>query len=334
VSFAGIDPLSGVAPDGCDAPVTVGTDGRDQSVTGACRDRAGNAGSATASGISIDRTPPVATATKSPAANANGWNNTNVTVTFEGADSLSGSGIASCTAPTVLSAEAAGQSASGTCSDVAGNTSQAATASGINIDKTAPAVAITTPQDGATYSGGTAVTAAYQCTDALAGIGSCDGTAENGAPIDTSGSGGKSFTVTASDRAGNTAAATHRYTVVAGYSIIGFHQPIDSPPNVNVVKAGRVVPVKWSLMTGDSVYVGDTETFRSLTSVATSCSASAPADPIEESYSSGSTGLRYDSATNQFIYNWQTSGSWKGKCRTLILELADGQRRQASFRFQ
>jgi len=102
----------------------------------------------------------------------------------------------------------------------------------------------------------------------------------------------------------------------------------------NVVKAGRVVPVKWSLMTGDSVYVEDTGTFRSLTSQATSCSSSAPLDAVEESYTSGSAGLRYDSATNQFIFNWQTSSSWKGKCRTLVLELADGQRQQASFRFQ
>ena len=104
MQFTGTDATSGVAPDGCDAPATLATDGNAQSATGACRDRAGNSASATASGINIDRTGPVVAATAAPPPNANGWNNTNVTVSFEGADSVSGSGVANCSPPTVLSA--------------------------------------------------------------------------------------------------------------------------------------------------------------------------------------------------------------------------------------
>ena len=84
----------------------------------------------------IDLTPPVASATVAPAANGNGWNNSDVTVTFSGNDTLSG--IDFCNTPVVLSGEGAGQSASGSCTDLAGNVSTLAVASGINIDKTAP----------------------------------------------------------------------------------------------------------------------------------------------------------------------------------------------------
>lgn len=84
-----------------------------------------------------DTTPPTVTANTSPLANANGWNNSDVTVTANGTDS--GSGIASCTT-VVVSSEGAGQSATVSCTDNAGNSSST-TVGGINIDKTAPTVA-------------------------------------------------------------------------------------------------------------------------------------------------------------------------------------------------
>ncbi|NNC91290.1 MAG: HYR domain-containing protein [Acidimicrobiia bacterium] len=89
----------------------------------------------------MDTTPPTATATALPAPNGAGWNNTDVTVSFSGTDP-GGSGVASCSAAVVLSAEGAGQSESGTCTDNAGNTSAPASATDINIDKTAPSVSL------------------------------------------------------------------------------------------------------------------------------------------------------------------------------------------------
>jgi hypothetical protein len=86
--------------------------------------------------VKIDATPPAAFASATPAPNAAGWNNTNVTVTFAGTDALSG--IASCSAPAILSTEGTGLTASGICVDNAGNTSAPAVVSGIKIDKTAP----------------------------------------------------------------------------------------------------------------------------------------------------------------------------------------------------
>src|SRR5260370_77853 len=90
VTFTCSDSLSSLAPGSPPAPVTVSSEGANQSVNGSCTDLAGNSASATVSGINIDKTPPVAIATASPTPNINGWNNSNVTVTVTATDALSG----------------------------------------------------------------------------------------------------------------------------------------------------------------------------------------------------------------------------------------------------
>jgi hypothetical protein len=80
VSFTCTDADSGVAS--CSAPTTLTMEGANQSVTGTATDVAGNSASATVSGISIDKTAPTISASRSVAPNAAGWNNTAVTVSF------------------------------------------------------------------------------------------------------------------------------------------------------------------------------------------------------------------------------------------------------------
>jgi hypothetical protein len=132
ITFNCSDALSGVAS--CTSPVTVSTEGANQVVTGTGVDKAGNVSTTTAI-VSIDSTKPTIVATQTPVANANGWNNTAVLVSFTCKDSLSG--ISSCSSPVTLSNEGKNQSASGTAVDNAGNTNTV-TLAGINIDKTAP----------------------------------------------------------------------------------------------------------------------------------------------------------------------------------------------------
>jgi streptogramin lyase len=237
VTFTATDALSGIAASGCSPPVTLSTDGPGQSATGQCADKAGNSSSATVSGIKIDRTPPVAVASRTPAANANGWNNTNVTVSFAGTDSISGSGVASCSPSTVVSAEGARQSASGTCTDVAGNISAPAVAAGINIDKTSPTVSIISPPNGASYVSGSAVTASYSCADGLSGVASCTGSVVSGTAIDTTGSGAKTFTVNATDLAGNAASMSNGYTVTPATDT--------SPPVITPIVTGSLGDNGW-----------------------------------------------------------------------------------------
>ena len=133
VSFACADGLSGV--NSCSSPTTLTGEGANQSVTGAVADKAGNTASATVSGINIDKTPPTITGSRTPVANANCWNNTDVTVSFVCADGLSG--VDSCSSLTTLTGEGANQSVTGAVADKAGNTASA-TVGNINIDKTPP----------------------------------------------------------------------------------------------------------------------------------------------------------------------------------------------------
>jgi hypothetical protein len=85
------------------------------------------------------------------------------------------------------------------------------------VDKLAPAVRIGSPADGATFVQGQNVPADYSCSDELNGTGvrACSAPVANGSPIDTSTVGTKTFTVGASDHAGNAASLTRSYTVVA-----------------------------------------------------------------------------------------------------------------------
>ena len=73
-----------------------------------------------------------------------------------------------------------------------------------------------TPAAGATYELGAQVLADYACADEPNGSGldSCDGSVADGAAVDTGSLGQKTFTVNASDHAGNTESKSVSYTVV------------------------------------------------------------------------------------------------------------------------
>src|SRR5207249_11180283 len=113
-------------------------------------DKARNSVTFTTPAVKIDKTAPTPSATLFPYTTLFRSNNTNVTVSFSGTDALSG--IDACASAVVLSTEGSGQSASGTCTDKAGNTSVTAAATGINIDKTAP-TASATPSPAANANG-------------------------------------------------------------------------------------------------------------------------------------------------------------------------------------
>jgi len=187
--------------------------------------------------IKRDATAPTATATASPVPNVHGWNNTDVTVDFSGSDATSG--IYSCSPSVVLSSEGTGQSASGTCTDIAGNNSAPATVSGINIDKTAPTVSITGVADGETYVLGNIPIAGCETTDALSGVETEASLTVTGGNDDGTGS----FTATcsgAADFAGNNNSASVAYTVItpqeASASII---EEIDELLDLGVVNNGQ-----------------------------------------------------------------------------------------------
>jgi hypothetical protein len=79
-----------------------------------------------------------------------------------------------------------------------------------------PSITLAAPANGATYTQGEAVTAAYSCTaPAGATVTACAGPVANGAPIDTQALGSHTFTVNALDSDGATASQSASYTVAA-----------------------------------------------------------------------------------------------------------------------
>lgn len=318
---------------GCD-PLSVTSDTPGLTIT--CQ--ATSAGGANSQSVTVKRDatkPTLSFGAASPLPNPNGWNTSNVSFAFMAGDATSGvASTAPAANPAVVIGEGAALTASVTVTDNAGN-SESFTTPAVKIDRTAPSVRITSPSGGATYLLGEQLLAEYSCSDGLSGVASCAAPVANGDAVDTSTAGAFSFGVTATDQAGNTARASNAYSIVApGYSFGGFFSPVDNLPTANTVKAGRVVPVKWSLLDANGGYVSDSRTFKSLGSQQVACSSGLPSDAIEESYTAGNSGLSYDATTNQFQYNWKTVKSWAGTCRVMRLELSDGTRREALFRFQ
>ena len=103
------------------------------------------------------------------------------------------------------------------------------------------------PLDGAVYLFGQEVLADYDCADEALGSGlaSCAGDVADGAPLDTSSVGAKTFAVEASDAAGNVGSAASAYRVV--YDFRGFLWPVRDRPAVNRARAGRIALVRFSL---------------------------------------------------------------------------------------
>src|SRR5439155_16845638 len=190
------------------AGATVSTEGANQTVTntGSCVDVAGKAADSSAvSNINIDKAKPTASAARDVPLNAFGWNNTDVTVTFSGNDSLSG--IASCDAPITKSVEGMNQSGSGTCKDKADNTSDPASVTGINIDKTKPVITGSrAPLANAYGWNNTDVTVTFACADAGSVQSGLNTNTVTGATLSGEGA-GQFVTNTGScmDKAGNTA---------------------------------------------------------------------------------------------------------------------------------
>jgi len=125
------------------AAITIAAEGV-STITFRSEDNAGNVEPDHTLTVKIDKTPPVVTPVLTPTPNANGWNNSDVTVMFQADDALSG--VRSVTPPLTLTAEGAGQNVTGRADDVAGNT--AATAVTVNIDKTPPMIEVTGVDDG------------------------------------------------------------------------------------------------------------------------------------------------------------------------------------------
>ena len=170
VTFTGTDATSGL--DSCVPPQSYsGPDSADTSVNGSCRDVAGNT-TVRAFALTYDATGPQVTATPARAPDSNGWYNHALSVSFTGTDATSG--LESCVAPQTYSGpDRADASVSGSCRDVAGNTTVRAFA--LMYDATAPqmtgAIPSRPPDSNGWYNH--ALSVGFTGSDATSGIETC-----------------------------------------------------------------------------------------------------------------------------------------------------------------
>jgi len=165
--------------------------------------------------IKIDKTPPTITGAPTIAPNQNGWWNTDVTIHYTAQDELSG--IDTVTPDTIISTEGANQTLTGTAVDQAGNTASY-TVDKINLDKTKPQINITSPGENQEYILNQKVNAAWTTSDNLSGVETAQGTVADGNEFNTATVGENSFTVEATDLAGNQESKTIKYYVRYNYT--------------------------------------------------------------------------------------------------------------------
>jgi hypothetical protein len=269
-----------------------------------------------------DDNPPTitATATKEDGTlyTADTWTNQTVTVHFTCTDT--GSGIASCPVDQVYSTDGI-FTATGTATDNLGNS--ASTSFGpIKIDKTAPTLAPSVSPN-PVFLNGTAIASA-NATDAGSGI----ATQSCGAVV-TNAVGTKTVTCSATDNAGNTTTANAQYRVI--FNFTGFFSPVDNPPVMNQMNAGRSVSIKFHLdgNQGLAIFAASYPMSQQI-----QCTSLALIDVVEQTSTAGSSSLSYDPATNTYNYVWKTETSWAGTCRQFTVQFIDGQSYTLLFKFK
>ena len=205
-SAAGAQPIPLTTVAGPSAQLAINVEGTTV-ITYSSTDGAGGIEVERSFAIRLDKQSPTITtqATASgPAYSAGEWTNRNVTVSFVCTDSLSG--VAQSTLPQTFTKEGTNQSAAGQCVDAADN-SATASFSGINIDKTAPAIQIARAPEANQHGwNNTDVVASYTAGDSLSGL------AASSAPADsytfTEEGAGQSHAFSVTDLAGNSSTAS------------------------------------------------------------------------------------------------------------------------------
>ena len=287
-------------------------------------DNAGNAETPHSATVKIDTTPPTIDAR--PAGDscsvpgANGWCRGVQTAGFSASDTLSG--LADTTKASFTNTTSSNGSAvtiaSGPVADSAGNTAPSIDGGPFKIDSVVPSLAPAVSPNPVILNG--IATAAVNAADGTSLIDSAN-TGCNA--VVTSSPGQQTVTCHASDNAGNTSSATARYTV--GYNFVGFLSPLNSDTSiVNTGNAGRTYPLKWQLKDANGNYIADAVAGTTVASQRMSCTdlGTSLTDPIDAT-ATGSTSLRYDPTSNQYIYNWATP-STKSTCYRLVVTPPSG----------
>jgi alpha-tubulin suppressor-like RCC1 family protein len=183
-----------------------------------------------------------------------------------------------------------------------------------------PTASLARPKEGADYKLGQVVTASYRCAERNRkgpGLASCVGDVANGHAIDTATVGDHTFTVTATDTAGNATTVTHHYHV--HYAFTGFFSPVtnSSTSKLNLVHAGDLIKVAFGLGGDQGLSIG------TFSSSPVACPDWTP-HSVKAAGSGSTAGLSFGVSADHYTYGWQTDVGWAGTCRQFSLQLDDG----------
>jgi len=169
-------------------------------------------------------------------------------------------------------------------------------------DKKPPSISITAPAS-TNYPLNQAITANYACADGGSGVATRTGTVANGARIDTSSVGSKTFTVNASDTVSNVSSPQSvNYTVAHNLCLL--YDPTRS------AQSGSTIPLKLQLCDANNADVSNSAVVLHGVSL-----AQAGTSTSEVLHASGNTNpdndFRFDSGlgpTGGYIFNLSTKG--------------------------
>jgi hypothetical protein len=237
-------------------------------------------------------------------------------VAFACSDALSGA--VACPAAKAITAEGETHIAPVTVIDAAGNRATSAPVT-VRIDRTAPVLAPAAPASLLLNASGTA---AANAVDAVSGVAT-----QSCAALVTSSVGTRQASCSATDLAGNTAVAPAPYRVVYGFS--GYTSPVQNAPVLNVLKAGRSVPLRWRVVDAHGAPVANLAS-ASVNPVSMACPV-AGENRIAE-YGGNSAALK-NLGNGYYQLDWMAAANLRGLCRRLELDLGDGIPRTAQFKF-
>jgi hypothetical protein len=307
---------------------------------GQIRDQAGNLSVMVSRDLKLDNVAPVVTwnsagDTCSLPGNS-GWCRGTETAAFTASDATSGlANLAQASFTQSTGTNGGSVSiASGSVTDQAGNTNSGVNAGPYKIDSVAPTITINNPANGSNFLLNAAIPANYSCNDSTSGVSNCAGPVTNGSNFSTSPVGSHTFTVNATDVAGNPATpVSYNYSVLyasggmclgsPGHAIL---QPINMD-GTSVFKLGSTVPTKFRVCDANGVSIGTSNVVAQygLTSAANTPNITV----AEDIYSTTpDTAFRWDPTDQQWIFNQSTKNNStmnaKGVTYLLAIKLNDG----------
>jgi len=270
-----------------------------------------------------DSTPPTVVGVPSRPPDSNGWYAADVAIDWQATDPAPSSGAPSDPPNTLASTEGSGVvfPSQPSC-DPRSNCATGSLA--LSIDKTLPSVVCQAPAP--TFTLGMAdATVSATVSDALSG----PLAATVSAAGDTGSVGSKAVSISGSDLAGHTRAVSCGYGVT--YVFGGFQSPVNEGGVLNVVNAGRAIPLRWRLTDASGSPVTSLAT-AAITVQGLDCAAGATTDLVEET-TAGGTGLQ-NLGDGYYQLNWKTPSAYANSCKSVRLDLGEGIAHAALFKFR